>query len=158
MPGKNRTGSSHTSKVIEASPESLYRAFVDPASLEQWQAPEGMTAKVHEIDPRPGGGYTMTLTYPPDPEGPQGKTTDREDRYSARFVELTPPSRIVEAITFDTSDPAFTGEMTMTVDLSAVEGGTAVTISFVNIPPGISPEDNDAGTRSSLEKLARFVE
>jgi hypothetical protein len=33
-----------------------------------------------------------------------------------------------------------------------------VTIAFANIPPGIRPEDNDAGTRSSLEKLARYVE
>jgi len=33
-----------------------------------------------------------------------------------------------------------------------------VTILFENIPPGIRPEDNEAGSRSSLEKLARYVE
>jgi len=37
-------------------------------------------------------------------------------------------------------------------------GGTEVTIAFEHIPPGIRPEDNDAGTRSSLAKLARYVE
>ena len=38
------------------------------------------------------------------------------------------------------------------------DGGTKVTILFENIPSGIRPEDNEAGTRSSLEKLARYVE
>jgi len=38
---------------------------------------------------------------------------------TARFVELTPPRRIVEAITFDSVDPAFSGEMIMVVTLEA---------------------------------------
>jgi hypothetical protein len=33
-----------------------------------------------------------------------------------------------------------------------------VTIIFENIPRGIRPEDNEAGTELSLEKLARYVE
>jgi len=37
-------------------------------------------------------------------------------------------------------------------------GATEVTIAFENIPQGIRPEDNEAGMRSSLEKLARYVE
>jgi hypothetical protein len=48
--------------------------------------------------------------------------------------------------------------MTMVVTLRDRGGETEVTIAFENIPTGIRPEDNDAGTRSSLEKLARCVE
>ncbi len=150
--------STRTSRVIKASREALYRAFTDPAALEVWLSPEGMTGKIHEFDGRIGGGYEMSLSYPASEQGHQGKTAEREDRYRARFVELTPPARIVEAITFDSADPAFWGEMTMMVTLEERDGGTEVTISFENIPSGIRPEDNDAGTRSSLEKLARYVE
>jgi len=50
------------------------------------------------------------------------------------------------------------GEMIMEVTFEAEEGGTTVTILFKDIPPGIRPEDNEAGTRSTLEKLARYVE
>ena len=100
----------------------------------------------------------MSLFYPPSEQVYRGKTSEREDRYSAQFVELTPPTRIVEAITFDSTDPAFAGEMTMTVTLEERDGGTEVTILFENIPAGIRPEDSDAGTRSSLEKLTRYVE
>ena len=150
--------STRTSRVIKASREALYRAFTDPAALAVWQVPDGMTAKVHEFDGRVGGGYQMSLFYPPSEQVYRGKTSEREDRYSARFIELTPPTRIVEAITFDSTDPAFAGEMTMTVTLEERDGGTEVTILFENIPAGIRPEDSDAGTRSSLEKLTRYVE
>jgi hypothetical protein len=57
-----------------------------------------------------------------------------EDRSMARFVELTPQSRIVEAITFDAVNPAFTGVMIMEVIFGAGDGGTTVLIK--DMPPG----------------------
>ncbi len=150
--------STHNSKWIKATPEALYRAFTDPAALAVWLAPGDMTGEVHRFDDRVGGGYQMSLYYPSSENTFRGKTEDREDRYTARFVELTPPRRIVEAITFDSVDPAFWGEMIMVVTFEAEDGGTTVSILFKDIPPGIRPEDNEAGTRSTLEKLARYVE
>jgi uncharacterized protein YndB with AHSA1/START domain len=150
--------STTTSRVINASRETLYHAFTDPTGLAAWLAPGDMTGKVHEFDGRVGGGYRMSLYYPASEQELRGKTTELEDLYTARFVELTPPTRIVTAITFDSPDPAFAGEMTMTVTLQDKDGKTEVTINFDNIPPGIRPEDNDVGTRSSLAKLARYVE
>ena len=100
----------------------------------------------------------MSLYYPLSESSIQGKTSEREDRYTARFVELKPPEKIVEAITFDTVDPTFIGEMIMEVILEPEEGGTTVSIVFMDIPSGIRPADNEIGTQSTLEKLARFVE
>jgi uncharacterized protein YndB with AHSA1/START domain len=150
--------STRTSRVIKAPREALFRAFTDPAALAVWLAPGEMTGKIHKFDGRVGGGYRMSLFYPPFDQENRGKTSEREDRFTARFVELTPPARIVQAIAFDSDDPAFSGEMTMVVTLEERDDGTQVTIVFENIPPGIRPEDNDEGTRSSLEKLARYVE
>jgi uncharacterized protein YndB with AHSA1/START domain len=158
MAEAHSTASTRTSKVIKAPRETIYRAFTDPAALAVWLSPGEMTGKVHDFDGRVGGGYRMSLYYPATEQDARGKTAEREDRFTARFVELVPPARLVEAITFDSADPAFAGEMTMTVALEERAGGTEVTIAFENIPPGIRPEDNDAGTRSSLEKLARYVE
>jgi uncharacterized protein YndB with AHSA1/START domain len=150
--------STRNSKFIKAPREALYRAFTDPAALEVWLAPREMTAKVHDFDFRVGGGYRMSLFYPPSEQEDRGKTSAREDRFTARFVELTPPTRIVQAITFDSEDPAFSGEMTMEVTFEERDGGSEVAIVFEHIPPGIRPEDNEVGTEQSLEKLARFVE
>jgi uncharacterized protein YndB with AHSA1/START domain len=158
MNGSNSAARSASTRFIAAPPEKVYQAFIDPEALTTWQAPGEMTAKLHGFDPREGGGYVMSLFYPASEPELRGKSGGREDRYTARFVELTPPSRIVEAITFDTADPAMMGEMTMIVTLTARGAGTDVTIVFANLPSGVSPEDNDAGTRSSLEKLAAYVE
>jgi uncharacterized protein YndB with AHSA1/START domain len=158
MTDTNSVASTRTSRLIKASREALYRAFTDPIALAAWLSPGEMTGKVHEFDGRVGGGYRMSLFYPSSEHVSRGKTAEREDRFMARFVELTPPSKIVQVISFDSKDPAFSGEMTMTVTFQERGGGTEVTMLFEHIPPGIRPEDNDAGTRSSLEKLARYVE
>jgi uncharacterized protein YndB with AHSA1/START domain len=149
--------STQNSKVIQASPEALYRAFTNPEALTSWLVPGEMRGKVHHFDLSVGGGYQMSLCYPQTDNASHGKSAEKEDRYTARFVELAPPKRIVQAINFDTSDPAFMGEMIMEVVLEPESNGTRVTITFRNIPSGIRPEDNEAGTNSSLDKLAHYV-
>ena len=75
-----------------------------------------------------------------------------------RFVEMDPPRKIVEAVSFVTTDPAFLGEMTMTATFEEMPGGTEVTLVFKNLPPGLAAEDNEAGARLSLNQLARRFE
>lgn len=146
-----------TSRLIKARPEELYAAFTDPDALAAWLPPAEMTGVIHEFDARIGGGYRMSLFYPPDEQGFRGKTTDKEDMVNVRFVELT-PRRIVEAISFVTNDPALLGEMTMTATFEDIVGGTEVTLLFENLPPGLRAEDNDAGAQLSLEQLRRRFE
>jgi ABC-type transport system substrate-binding protein len=71
--------------------------------LAVWLSPEEMTGKVHAFDARVGGGYRMSLFYPSPEQVYRGKTSEREDRLTARFVELTPPTRIVQAISLGES-------------------------------------------------------
>ena len=143
------------SKVIQARPEVLYAVFLDPAALVDWLPPAEMTGEIHEFDARVGGGYRMSLFYPPDERAFRGKTSDREDMVKVRFVELAPPRRIVEAVSFVTTDLAFFGEMTLIATFDEISGGTEVTLVFENLPPGLRAEDNEAGSRLSLEQLAR---
>lgn len=158
MPDARSHASTRNSILVKASQEALYRAFTEPAALAAWLAPGDMTGEVHRFDLRVGGGYQMSLYYPASETSARGKTSAKEDRYTARFVELMPPRRIVEVITFDSVDPAFSGEMIMEVTFEAEADGTTVSVVFKDIPPGIRPEDNETGTRSALEKLARYVE
>jgi uncharacterized protein YndB with AHSA1/START domain len=159
MTGENAGAArTRTSRVIKAPAEALYEAFMDPAALVEWLPPAQMTGKIHAFDARVGGGYEMSLFYPPDEQVFRGKTAEREDRVKVRFVELAPPRRIVEAVSFVTADPALLGEMTQTVTFEAAPGGTEVTLLFENLPPGLRPQDNDAGARLSLDQLARRFE
>src|SRR4051812_49356727 len=147
-----------TSRVIRARPEELYEAFIDPAALVAWLPPGEMTGNIHEFDARVGGGYRMSLFYPPSDRGSRGKTSDKEDMVNVRFVELAPPRRIVEAVSFITTDPTLFGEMTLTATFEEVSGETEVTLVCTTLPPGLRAEDNETGSRLSLEQLARRFE
>lgn len=148
-------------RVVRAPREEVYRAFLDPDAVASWLPPEGMSGHVHIFDPREGGEFRISLTYDDpanSPGGSGGKTTDDTDTHRGRFVELVPHERIVEVVEFESDDPGFAGEMRITVTLSDVDGGTEVTFRCEDVPSGVRPEDNEAGSRSSLDNLAALLE
>jgi uncharacterized protein YndB with AHSA1/START domain len=146
------------SKLIRASPGSLYQAHVDPTALAAWLPPRGMRARIDGYEPREGGSYRIVLTYEqPDLSAP-GKTTEHSDVVRGRFLELVPNERIVQSVEFESDDPAFAGHMRMTWTFTAVTGGTIVTVCAEDVPAGIRPEDHEAGFRSTLDNLAACVE
>lgn len=145
------------SRVVAASPSRVYAAFVDPEALAAWLPPHGMTARFERFDPQPGGSYRLVLTYA-DASGAPGKAAADTDIVEARFVDLVPDVRVVQQADFVSDDPAFAGTMTMTWELTAVDGGTRVDITADDVPDGISAEDHAAGLGSSLAKLAAHVE
>jgi hypothetical protein len=89
------------------------RGFYRSSRSRRMLPPADMAGVIHEFDARVGGGYRMSLFYPPNERIFRGKTSDKEDIVNVRFLELAPPHWIVEAISFVTTDPAFFGEMTM---------------------------------------------
>ena len=151
-------GSAQVSRVIKAPRKKVYQAFLDPQAVAAWFAPATMRAYVHTFDPREGGKFRISLTYQNPKDSQRGKTTGDTDTYHGRFVELVPYERIVEAIEFESQEPEFAGEMRMTVTFADVDEGTEVSLRYENVPAGIRPEDNEAGSRQSLQKLAALLE
>jgi uncharacterized protein YndB with AHSA1/START domain len=145
------------SRVIAASPDQVYAALVDPEALSVWLAPSGMTARFGHFDARPGGSYRLVLTYA-DPATARGKATPDSDIVDVRFLDLVTDTRVVQAVDFVSDDPVNAGTMTMTWELTAVDGGTRLDISAHDVPAGISAEDHAAGLASSLENLAAYLE
>jgi uncharacterized protein YndB with AHSA1/START domain len=143
--------------VIHADRERVFAALVDPDALARWLPPRGMTGRFERFDPRPGGSYRLVLTYEGASPG-SGKATPDSDIVEARFLELVPQERVVQAVDFLSEDPAFAGTMVMTWELSADDRGTRVEIRADDVPPGITPEDHQVGMVSSLANLATFVE
>jgi uncharacterized protein YndB with AHSA1/START domain len=99
----------------------------------------------------------LVLEYGDDARG-QGKTRQDADIVEVRFLEVVPGVKVVQAVDFESDDPAFLGTMTMTWELSRVQSGTRVEIRADDVPVGISPGDHAAGMASSLANLAAFVE
>jgi uncharacterized protein YndB with AHSA1/START domain len=142
---------------MAAPPGRVWAALVDPDALMVWLPPGDMTGRFERFDARPGGSYRMVLTYP-DAAGAPGKASADSDVVEARFLDIVPGERVVQAVDFVSDDPAYAGTMTMTWAVSAVESGTRVDIVAEDVPDGISAEDHAAGLSSSLANLAAFVE
>ena len=147
MPSERRTDSA--SLEIAATPQQVYAAFADPTVLMQWLPPGEMTGRALEYDFREGGRYRLALTYGDAQANTVGKTAGRTDVSSGRFLSLKPGERIVQSVEFESTDPAFAGEMRVTWTLAPTTTGTVVTITASNVPPGITQADHDAGLRES---------
>src|SRR5262252_7915675 len=145
------------SRVIAAPLERTWAALVDPEALLAWLPPGGMTGRFERFDARPGGSYRLVLTYR-DASGAPGKATAESDIVEARFVDIAPGERVIQAVDFVSEDPAYAGTMTMTWEITAVDAGTRVDIVAEDVPDGISAEDHAAGLASSLTNLAAQVE
>jgi uncharacterized protein YndB with AHSA1/START domain len=141
---------------VDAPRAQVYAAILDPAAVTRWQVPEGMTCEVHDFEAREGGLFRISLTY--DAPDRAGKTSERTDTYHGHFIELVPDARILEALEFETTDPAMRGEMTIVIDLSDADGGTDLVAVHGGLPPGLSKADNELGWRMSLAKLKALVE
>ncbi len=145
-------------RLIRASAEDIYQAFIDAGALMAWLPPQGMSGRILLFEPREGGRYRIQLTLEGEGHEASGKTTERTDLAAGRFLVLEPGKRIVQSCEFDSADPAFAGTMVMTWSLDPVPDGTKVTASAADVPSGIAAADHEAGLASSLENLARFVE
>ena len=141
---------------IRAPRTRVYRALLDPTSVQQWMVPDGMTSRVHSFDGREGGAFRISLTY--DLPTAAGKTSSQTDSFHGRFVRLVPDTEVVQFVEFETDDPAMQGEMTITYTLADEGTGTDLVGVHEHLPPGVSPADNELGWSMSIEKLARLVE
>jgi uncharacterized protein YndB with AHSA1/START domain len=134
-------------RVLRATPERVYRAFIDPDALAKWMAPHGFTGKVHHIDPRVGGSYKMSFT---------NFTTGQSHSFGGKYQELVPNQRLRYTDRFD--DPGLPGEIQMTVSIAAVSVGVELNIVQEGLPDVIPLEACYLGWQESLTLLAQLVE
>jgi uncharacterized protein YndB with AHSA1/START domain len=134
----------------------VYRALLDADAVQQWMVPDDMTSEIHSFDARVGGTFRISLTY--DLPTTAGKTDPRTDSFHGRFVKLVPDTEVVQAVEFETDDPAMGGEMTITYVLADDGDGTDLVGVHEHLPRGVSAADNELGWRMSLDKLAAHCE
>ena len=99
------------------------RALLDPETVAAWRVPDGMTSEVHKFEPREDGEVRISLTY--EGSKPERQIDRHTDTYHGRFVTLIADEQVVEVDEFETADPSLRGEMTSTITLSDLAGGTA---------------------------------
>lgn len=133
-------------RVFTAPPEKVYRAFVDADAFCRWLPPFGFLGRMHEFDPKVGGGYRMSFT---------NFTTEESHSFSGRYLELVPGETIRYSNVFD--DPNLPGEMHVTITLKAVECGTEFTAVQEGVPEVIPESGCYLGWQESMVQLANLV-
>lgn len=134
-------------RVLRATPDRVYRAFLDPDAMVKWLPPNGFIGKVHEMDATVGGGHKMSFT---------NFSTGNSHSFGGKYVELVPNERIRYTDTFD--DANLPGEMQVTVTLKEVSCGTELNVVQEGVPDVIPSEACYLGWQESLILLAKLVE
>lgn len=144
---KTDTNTIRLHRVLRATPERVYRAFLDADAKAKWLPPNGFTGKVHSLDARVGGSYRMSFT---------NFTTGKSHSFGGTYLELVPNELIRYTDVFD--DPNLPGEMQITVTLKQVTVGTELNIVQEGVPAIIPAEACYLGWQESLTQLAKLVE
>jgi uncharacterized protein YndB with AHSA1/START domain len=134
-------------RVLRATPEKVYRAFIDPDAKAKWLPPNGFTGKVHHSDAKVGGTHKMSFT---------NFATGRSHSFGGEYLELAPHERIRYTDRFD--DPNLPGEMQVTITFKKVSCGTELNIVQEGVPAIIPPEACYLGWQESLVLLTKLVE
>ena len=134
-------------RVLRATPERVYRAFLDADAMAKWLPPHGFTGKVHHMDARVGGTYKMSFT---------NFTSGKSHAFGGTYLEMVPHERIRYTDKFD--DPNLPGEMQTTITLTQVSVGTELGIVQEGVPGVIPAEACYLGWQESLTLLAQLVE
>lgn len=134
-------------RVLRATPERIYRAFLDADAMAKWLPPYGFTCKVHHMEATVGGTFKMSFT---------NFTSGHGHSFGGEYRELVPNERVRYSDKFD--DPNLPGEMETTVVLSQVSCGTELNITQTGIPDAIPVEMCYLGWQESLAQLATLVE
>jgi uncharacterized protein YndB with AHSA1/START domain len=134
-------------RMLRATPERVYRAFLTAEAMAKWLPPNGFTGKVYAMDAKVGGERRMSFT---------NFTTGQTHSFGGKYLELVPHERIRYTSKFD--DPNLPGEMITTVSLTKTSVGTDMKVVQENIPAVIPEEACYLGWQESLTLLTKLVE
>lgn len=134
-------------RVLRASPERVYRAFLDAAALSKWLPPHGFTNTVEHLDARVGGTFRMAFTQ---------FGSGQRHAFGGTYRELVPNALLRYDDVFD--DTSLPGTLLTTVRLLPLPCGTDLHVVQEGIPEQIPLHACYLGWQESLTLLALLVE
>jgi len=152
MNGRKATPVVRLERVIRASSDDLYRAWLDPDLLQRWLAPGGITVERAEVEARVGGRYRIW----------HADSGVHIGGFECEIVELVPGERIVFKWGFvgpeRTAGPVYDSLLTITLR-SVSRDATVLTLVHERLDdlaagmPHVA-DKVEVGWKLVLEKLA----
>jgi uncharacterized protein YndB with AHSA1/START domain len=133
------------SRVIQGDPDTVFRAWTEPAQLERWSCPEGLTVGDAQVELRVGGRYRLRM------RGPEGQVHTAVGMYR----EIVRPHRLVYTWQWEEEDHAV-GETLVTVEFNDLDGSTELVLTHELFPNTEATSDHQEGWTSCLDRLERL--
>lgn len=126
--------------------ERVFAAWTEPAQLVQWWGPEGVHIAHCEMDVRVDGSWETTMR----------SEDGGEFLVSGRYVEITPPERLVITWAW-TTDGERGHETTVTVEFNERPDGTGLVLTQTLFATNESRDLHNEGWSSSLDRLGEHL-
>ena len=127
-------------RVLPASAEEVFDAWLDPESLAVWMAPGSVERAVAEVDGRVGGRFRIVMKGP-----------DRDHEHTGEFLVLDRPRRLVLTWTSAETQGRAT---TVSVELRRLDDErTELTLVHEGLPDEAAADKHRSGWGDILEKL-----
>jgi uncharacterized protein YndB with AHSA1/START domain len=124
---------------VAASPETVFKFFVDPAFMAQWFGVR------HTLDPRPGGVFRVEVAA--------GAVA------SGTFTEIAPHRRVAFTWGWEGRDDLPPGASLVEIELTPKDGGTLVRLRHSGLPGGarapFTPQEHGKRWAHYLARLAQ---
>ena len=148
-------------RTFSAPRERLFEAWTDPELLRQWLTGPNGSSPHAETDLRVGGEFRITMTSRPAEllarlPGPH----DEFAHMIGRYVEITPPERLVFTLGWEDFPFVHMGREASTVTVEFNERGdeTEVVLTHERQPNRRVRAFHNYGWKGSFRKLAKLVE
>ena len=134
-------------RLLDAPPALVFKAWTEPARLAHWWGPEGFKATSRSVDLRPGGAWRIGM------RSPEGKD------YWARGVyrEVVDAERLVFTFAWEEPEGTPGREMLCTLTFAAERGGTRLTLHQAPFETVKDRDEHHGGWSESLDRLADYL-
>ena len=135
----------HIERTFSATPERVFRYWVDSQGMRIWFAPKGYTILSARVDARPGGSWDIRFRSDAHPD-------QVYDEFGT-FREVIAPTRVVFTLTQRDRYGSAGPETIVTVELSDTGRGTHMRFTQEGFDSVTVRDDHIAGLHSCFDKL-----
>lgn len=128
---------------LNATPEKVFAAWIDPEKVKRWMGPEGIEVVSAECEPRVGGRYRWIM------RAPDGEVHN----VSGEFREFLPNEKLVFSWAWITTPERVSQ---VTVKLKPDGDGTLLTLTHEQFFDEAARDHHQQGWTGCMNKLERF--
>ena len=133
-------------RVIEAPPEAVFAAFIEPDKLALWWGPDDGPVLSAEVDPRRGGRFHIRFRLAED---------GTEHGSSGTFEVFDPPHRLAMSWAWEGDDGPGSH---VDVTFRPVDQGTELTLVHSRLGDAQERDRHQHGWQGAFDKLERNAE